>query len=121
MLTKTDYTKKILDYLPDNLRMPDDEALRTFWQDPRPDSGYRLTHAGYQALKLLDLEHYSFDIPSATPANPNTLLVLNKKLTCPYFIGLGKNPCIVFFGAKEATLYSLYGEVNRFVNSISKY
>lgn len=122
MLTKLDYTQQILKNLPDNLRMSEEEALRTFWQDPRTDSGFRLSYSGYKALKFLQIEHYAFDVPpGAVIARPSALLTLNRKMLSPYFIGIGKNPCIVFFGSKEATLFSLYGDINKFISSLSRY
>lgn len=122
MLTKLDYTQQILKFLPEHLRMSDEDGLRTFWQDPRPDSGFRLTFAGYQALKHIHIDHYTFDVaPPIVITKPSLLLTLNKKLTSPYFIAAGKSPCIVFFGSKEATLYSLYGDINKFASSLARY
>ena len=122
MLSKLDYTRQILKHLPEHLRMSDDDALKTFWQDTRPEGGFRLTFAGYKALKNLEVDHYIFDIPPNTIiVSPSALLTLNKKLTSPYFLGVGKNPCIVFFNSKDATMYSLYGDVNKFIRSIRQH
>jgi hypothetical protein len=101
--------------------MPEEDALITFWQDPRHEGGFRLTFAGYQALKNINIDHYKFDVPQSTIVSPGALLTLNRKLTSPYFLNVGKNPCIVFFGSKEATMYSLYGDVNKFIHSLLQY
>jgi hypothetical protein len=45
--------------------------------------------------------------------------VLDKKLTCPYFIFLGKKPKLVLFGSKESMMLMLYGDVDKFLHSLS--
>ena len=91
MLSKADYTRQILEQVPEQARIEFDYAIQAWWQDIRPDSGFI---------------HY---------------ITLNKKLTSPYFLSLGKKPQIILFGSKEATMYSLYGDIERFVQSLSQY
>lgn len=122
MLSKLDYTQQILKHLPESLRLPEEDALKAYWQDPRPEGGFRLTIAGYQALKKLQIDHYIFDVESTSIiVSPSALLTLNRKLTSPYFLTVGKNPCIVFFGSREATMYSLYGDVRKFISSLAQF
>ena len=87
----------------------------------RPDSGLRLSTEGCVVFKQLGIAAYDFDIPASAPVRANTLLVLNNKLTCPYYLVHGKKPKLVLYGSKEATMYSLYGDINRFIASINRF
>lgn len=119
MLSKLDYTRQILKQLPADKQPTEDDALSSWWQDIRPDGGLRLSAEGCVVFKRLGITSYEFEVPPSTPARANTLLILSNKLTCPYYIVLGKKPKLVLFGSKEATLYSLYGDINRFISAIN--
>lgn len=119
MLSKLDYTRQILKQLPANEQLPEEDALSLWWQDIRPDGGLRLSPEGCVVFKRLGIDSYEFEIPVNTPARANTLLILSNKLTCPYYIAMGKKPKLVLYGSKEATLYSLYGDINRFIAAIN--
>jgi hypothetical protein len=54
------------------------------------------------------------------PAIPGRLLTLDRKLTCPYYISLGKKPKLLLFGSREATMYSLYGDIDKFIKGIAR-
>jgi len=119
MLSKLDYTQQILKQLPEDDRPSEDYALSVWWQDIRPEGGLRLSPEGCVIFKRVGIAAYEFVVPPSTPAIASTLLILNKKLTCPYYIITGKNSKIVFYGSKEATMYSLYGDINRFIAAIN--
>lgn len=121
MLTKIDYTQTILSQLDDKNRIELDEAMQSWWQDIRPNSGYRLTFHGFKAFKDAGLVHYEFEVPPSIPARPFHFITLNKKLTCPYFLSLGKKPIFALFGGKEATMFSLFGDFEKFVQSLNRY
>ena len=121
MLSKLDYTRQLLTQIPEGERPSEDYALSVWWQDIRPDSGLRLSAEGCVIFKQLGIAAYEFEIPPGAPVRPNTLLVLNNKLTCPYYLVIGKKPKLVLYGSKEATMYSLYGDINRFIVSISRF
>lgn len=120
MLSKLDYTRQILKQLPADLRPSEDYALSVWWQDIRPEGGLRLSPEGCVIFKQAGVAAYEFEIPPSTPAKVGTLLILNKKLTCPYYIITGKNPKIVFYGSKEATMFALYGDIQKFLQGISQ-
>lgn len=120
MLSKVDYTQKILEQVPEEARIELDYALQAWWQDIRSDAGLRLTYAGFKAFKQVGIVCYEFDVPATVLAKPKQLIALNKKLTCPYFLSTGKKPQVVLFGSKEATVYSLFGDIERFVNMLSR-
>jgi len=120
MSRKLYYTQQLLRQLPDDDRPTEDAALKEWWQDIREDSGLRLSWEGYEVMIQLEVESWSFDI--AMPIGPGQLILLNNKLTCPYFIIMGKNmlskkePRIIMYGSQEATMYALYGDLKRFLN-----
>lgn len=116
MITKQQYTEKLLDALPQEERVSLDQACKIWWTDFRDDGGMRLTQQGYDAFTIAwDLETYIFKIPPGLPARPGQLLTLKKKLNCPYFIKLGKKPELVLFDSKQATMLALYGDLEKFL------
>lgn len=121
MLSKLDYTQQLLKQLPVNDCPSEEDALSMWWQDIRPDGGLRLSAEGCVLFGRLKITSYEFEIPPNTPARPSTLLILSNKLTCPYYIAIGKKPRLVLFGSKEATMYSLYGDINKFISAINQH
>jgi len=119
MLSKLDYTQQILKQLPLGDRPTEDDALTTWWQDIRPDGGLRLSPEGCVIFIRLGITNYEFEIPPSTLARANTLLILSNKLTCPYYIMMSKKPRLLLFGSKEATMYSLYGDIDKFIVAIN--
>jgi hypothetical protein len=47
-------------------------------------------------------------------------MILDQKLTCPYYIKLGRQSQITLFGSREATLFGLYGDANRFLGMLDR-
>jgi hypothetical protein len=45
---------------------------------------------------------------------------LDKKLQCPYFIKLGKNPQLTLFGGEQATMLALYGDLEKFLKYLNR-
>lgn len=121
MGNKLEFTKKVLSELEPEHGIDLDTAMVLWWQDPRPESGFRLTNQGHKTLQDLGLEHWNFEISSGTPARPQHLIVLNKCITMPYFLDIGKKPCLSFYGSREATMYSLYGDIDRFVSALKNF
>ena len=96
-----------------------DEAMAEWWQSP--DNGWRLTAVGFEAFEQYQLEHWDFETEVAVHAVPRILLTLDRKLTGPYYIKVGKRPKLCFFVSQEAIMYALYNDVNRFVASLQRY
>ena len=119
MLDKRKLTATLLTQLPED---PDYEKLdldsaMSWWQNP--EGGLRLTDRGYEIFKKLKIESYKFEVTASLPVVPHHLLTLDRKLTCPYYLKIGKNPKIIFFGSKEAMMFALYGDVQKFINSLA--
>ena len=119
MKNKIEFTDKLLKELPGDHGLTLESALMEWWQDPRADSGLRLTNSGHKTFQQLGLEHWSFDVPAITVARPKHLIVLNKHVYMPYYITVGKKPQITFYGSREATMDALYGDINRFINALN--
>ena len=115
MLTKQQITQQILTGLPEEDRPTYDEACKSWWMNFRDGGGFRLTNAGYMALSTWDFETYSFDVPTNIVAIARHLLTLDKKLDCPYYIKIGKNPQIVLFGSRQAVMLAMYGDLEKWM------
>ena len=117
MLTKLDFTQQLIAQLPDPPAL--DQAMETWWYDRRQAGGLRLSAEGVKILESLGIEYYEFELPRSLL--PRHLLSLGRKMSCPYYINNRSNkPRIVFYGGREATMYSLYGDINRFVAGLSR-
>lgn len=96
-----------------------DTALKVWWYNIRASGGLRLTELGYFTFKkVMDLESYPMPINWET-FDRTTILSLDRKLQMPYYIEVKKKlPInIVFFGAKEAMLARLYGDLDKFLSN----
>jgi len=47
-------------------------------------------------------------------------LVLDRKITQPYFIHMGKTTGVSFFGSQEALMYAMYGDFKKFINYLDR-
>ena len=83
--------------------------------DWRTDKGLRLTTEGRDLFDHLGYESHSFEIPNTIAIIPRNLLILERKLTCPYHIRLGKKPVLTLYGDKEATLFALFNDPDKFM------
>jgi hypothetical protein len=120
MLNKVALTRQLINQLKGDIKPALDEAMQEWWKNPDEHAGLRLTTEGFFLFSMLEIAHYEFDVPPSMPARPGQLLTLDRKLTCPYYITLGKKPKLMLFGSKEATMYSLYGDLDRFLRGISR-
>ena len=120
MITKEEITQKILQGLPEDDRPTYDEACKAWWMNFRDGGGFRLTNAGYTAIGTCDLETYAFQAPSDLVAKPKHLLTLDKKLDCPYYIKIGKNPQIILFGSQQAVMLAMYGDLEKWMTFLNR-
>ena len=117
---KAIFTQRILDELPEQDRISFDLAMRDWWQDIRDIGGLRLSISGFQVFNQLNLARYEFDVPPATPAKPSQLITLNSKLDCPYYIQIGKKPKLILFESKQAMMFALYGDLQKFLEYLGR-
>jgi len=95
-----------------------EQAMKTWWSNIREHGGLRLTTEGYNVCNHVDIASYEFTVPETLPTTPRHLLALDQKLTCPYYIKVGKNPKLLMFGSQEAVMFALYGDVEKFITSL---
>lgn len=95
------------------------EIMSTWWINLRDQGGLRLTPLGFKTLSEdLEIESYRFTIPVMALTAKN-LLLLDKKITCPYFLERDKTQIhIVLFGGDQAIMATLYGDVQRWLDSL---
>jgi hypothetical protein len=121
MLDKAQLTQQILQGLPSDDCPAFDEAFAAWWMDSRAVGGMRLTTAGYQAIATIDIKMYVFDTPLAIPALlPGHLLLLDRKLDCPYYLKIGKKQQITLFGSEQALMLTMYGDLDRFMRYLER-
>lgn len=119
MRDKLKLTQAIVNQLPTGSEMDVDTAMKTWWYNIRASGGLRLTELGYFTFKkIVDLESYSMDINWET-FDRTTILKLDRQLQMPYYIEVNKKipKNIIFFGAKEAMLARLYGDLDKFLSN----
>ena len=116
MLTKLDFTQQLIAKLPDPPAL--NHAMETWWYDHRQAGGLRLSSQGVKALESLGVEHYEFELPRSLL--PRHLLSLGRKMSCPYYINnRGSKPHIIFYGGREASMYALFGDIDRFCQALN--
>ena len=121
MRNKQAITEALIQQYPAAQRPTFDQAFAAWWQDSREGKGMRLTTAGYQAITTLDIAMYVFDTPLAIPALlPGHLLLLDRKLDCPYYLKTGKKPQITLFGSEQALMLTMYGDFDRFMRYLAR-
>jgi hypothetical protein len=119
MFDKSQLTQQILLGLPADDCPVFDQAFADWWMDSRDGGGMRLTTAGYQAITTFDIEMYVFDIPAHTLL-PRHLLLMDRKLDCPYYLKLARKSQITLFGSEQALMMTMYGDINRFMRYLER-
>jgi hypothetical protein len=128
-MTKPSYkeivTKSVIKELNDDAIWNFDDAMKQWWMIVRLDGGLRLTEQGDLAFRYAKIEYYNYDfvINDTTSSWHTYLLELNKKLKCPYYIGVNKvndskKPFIRLYDSKVAMMVSLYGNIADYLKSV---
>ena len=113
MLDKQQLTQQIINQLPPDQRPSQQLALMTWWQDSREDGGLRLSAYGMDVFKFLQIESHEFEFVKTM--SPSLLMTLSRKLDCPYFLKGGKSTRLIMFGSKQAVMYAMYGDMEKFL------
>jgi len=101
-----------------------DEAMQKWWMTMRQDSGLRLTDMGDLSFRFADIAFYDYDFDIRLDDGwHNFILNMNKKIKCPYYVGLNKSkdvkqPYIRLYDSKIAVMVSLYGNINDYLKSV---
>lgn len=110
--------KQITEYITshEDVKLSTDNALHSWWYDPRDNTNYRLTLSGNSVFNRY-LQSYSYTIEPEyhLEHNGSTFLKLNR-IPCPFFINY-KERTLILYGSKEATMMQLFGSVSGFLDS----
>jgi hypothetical protein len=101
-----------------------DNVMFKWWFTGRQE-GLRLTDEGLSAFELADIEYYDCEFKQDGQSFHNFVLNLNKKIHCPYYIGVNKNEkekrfFIRLFDSKIAMMLTLYGNIQEYLNSVKE-
>lgn len=123
---KQKITESILTEIPKSHRLyhtlPIDDVIFKWWFTGRQD-GLRLTDEGLSAFQLADIEFFDFDFRQEGKSYHNFILELNKKIKCPYYIGVNKRNkektfYLRLYDSKIAMMLNIYGNLYEYLNSI---
>ena len=118
MPNKQQLTQQLLNQLPADERPGVEEALKSWWQDLRDDTGLRLSISGYDTFKFLSIEQHEFEFTKVL--SPGLLMTLNRKLDCPYYLKVGKTSKLILFGSQQAIMYAMYGDMEKFLRYLDR-
>ena len=116
MSVKETYTKIFLKQA--NLAITDatlKEYMPLWWQNTRSKDtgGLRLTSDGFDFLiEKLDLRFYEVPYPKGKPITTQTIIFLDKFITCPYF--LSKTSIFVTDEKKSLELHLFAGDLRKY-------
>lgn len=118
MINRDDLTRRVIDLAA--LDIDFDQAVATWWYDGRGSGGLRLTDQGNKIfLQCLDLDAWHYEIDAAVLI-PRNLLVMDRYLTCPYHLSRSRRTyTLTLFGSREAVMANLYGDITRFLQSLT--
>lgn len=119
--TKQLITEAILKEIP-SIGLSVEKAIFSWWFTGRQE-GLRLTDEGVQAFQLADVAFYDFSFRQEGQSYYSFIANLNKKIKCPYYIGvnkIGNNKSfyIRVYDSKIAMMLNLYGDLNEYLDSI---
>ena len=122
---KETITIAVLAQLPDVDRISLKTALLTWWMNIRKEGGLRLSALGDLAFRQAEIEYYEYPFNLVLDGSIHGfMLELNKKIKCPYFLGVNKDtdkknkPYIRLYDSKVAMMVSLYGNINEYLESV---
>jgi len=97
-----------------------DEVIFDWWYTGRRD-GLRLTDNGDQAFQLANIEYHNHTFVQSGMSFNSFILELNKKIKCPYYIGVNKETNILYirlYDSKISMMLALYGSLREYLESI---
>lgn len=119
-------TDAVLEQLPEKAidkNTSSDELLFKWWFSGRQE-GLRLTEWGDMNFRQAEIEFYQSDFNMRDGTSHHAyMLELNKKMKCPYYIGVSKEdkkkkPYIRLYDSKIAMMVGLYGTLTEYLDSI---
>lgn len=123
---KQQITETVLAEIPKSYRiyheLPIEDVIFKWWQTGRQE-GLRLTDAGVAAFQLAEITFYDYEFHQDGQSYHSFILDLNKKIKCPYYIGVNKKDesksfYIRVYDSKIAMMLGLYGDLKEYLASI---
>jgi hypothetical protein len=102
--------------------LPIEDVMFKWWQTGRQE-GLRLTDEGVTAFQLAEIAFYDYEFKQDGKSYHSFVLELNKKIKCPYYIGVNKSNkdksfYIRVYDSKVAMMLGLYGNLQDYLSSI---
>lgn len=112
---KETYTKIFLKQLD---KSSDDTTVKQYmplwWQNTREkdNGGLRLTEAGYEIVKQIELATYDIPYPPEMPLTTQVIIFLDQFIDCPYYL---TNRSITVTNEKKAVELTLFsGDIRKY-------
>ena len=118
-------TEAVLAEIPKSHRiyheLPLDQIIFKWWFTGRQE-GLRLTDEGVTTLHLADIEFYDYEFKQDGQSYHSFILELNKKIKCPYYLGVNKKDktksfYIRLYDSKIAMMLGLYGNLQEYLTA----
>lgn len=90
-----------------------------WWWNPRPTAGLRITELAFDILTQQNIACHEFAVDRDLLRRPVNLLRLDRFIQWPYHIALRGKPSLWLFSERDALMANLYGDVERFINSLA--
>ena len=119
-------TEAVLAEIPKSHRiyheLPIDSVMFKWWFTGRQE-GLRLTDEGVTAFQLADIAFYDYEFKQDGKSYHSFIIELNKKIKCPYYIGVNKQDktksfYLRVYDSKIAMMLGLYGNLQEYLTSI---
>lgn len=116
---------KQLNYNIDDRYTPED-FISKWWYTGR-SAGLRLTEEGDRVFRLAEIEYFEYPVGQLDYNYYGFVLDLNKKMTCPYYLGLNihnkkqltKGEAIIrLYDSRVAVMLNLYGSLKEYLDSV---
>jgi len=124
VLDRIKLTQEWLDQLDSEFRPDLDKAMLEWWRNIRHNGGLGLSDVGYAWLtQELELPHWRYVIPhtSATSMSLQRQLTLDRHCPCVYwFRASSRHFELTLFDSREAVVYQLYGDLDRYLAALAR-
>lgn len=118
-------TEAVLAEIPKSHRiyheLPLDQIIFKWWFTGRQE-GLRLTDEGVTAFHLAEIAFYDYEFKQDGQSYHSFILELNKKIKCPYYLGVNKKDktksfYIRLYDSKIAMMLGLYGNLQEYLTA----
>jgi len=123
---KQKITETVLAEIPKSHRiyheLPIEDVIFKWWFTGRQE-GLRLTDEGVTAFQLAEITFYDYEFRQDGQSYHSFMLELNKKIQCPYYLGVNKKESsksfyIRLYDSRIARMLGLYGNLQEYLKSI---